>query len=134
MSGTAKRDLLVVTCAVSAGVHAALAPEHFDESVVTGLGFVASAAVLAALVVALNRGVAERLVLGASAANFAALLLLYAFAATTGVPVLHPDVDPVDAVGIGTKAIELLGLAFSLDLLRPHLAVPSLRQPQGARS
>jgi hypothetical protein len=84
MTETAKRDLLVVACAISAGIHAALAS-------------------------------------GLTATTLAALIVLYAVAAATGIPVLHPDVDPVDRIAVATKAVELVGLALAHDLLRhPH--------------
>jgi drug/metabolite transporter (DMT)-like permease len=121
MTETAKRDLLVVACAISAGIHAALAPEHFEESMVTGAGFAASAALLAVLVVALRRPRHAALASGLTATTLAALIVLYAVAAATGIPVLHPDVDPVDRIAVATKAVELVGLALALDLLRhPH--------------
>ena len=44
-----KRDLVILACAVSAGVHGALVPEHFAEGAGPGVGFVIAAAVLAGL-------------------------------------------------------------------------------------
>ena len=44
-------DVVILACAVSAGIHGALAPDHFDEGTGAGLGFVAATVVLAALVV-----------------------------------------------------------------------------------
>jgi hypothetical protein len=41
----------------------------------------------------------------------------YGFAITTGVPVLHPDVEPVDGLALFTKAVEIAGLLASLSLL-----------------
>lgn len=90
MSSSSKRDLLIVACAVSAGVHAALAPAHFQESFVEGAGFVAATAVLAVVVGALAFFPASRLVVIAAAFVFAGLLVSYAFAAATGIPLLHP--------------------------------------------
>ena len=34
-----ERDVLIVTCAVSAGIHAALVPEHLTVGTPAGLGF-----------------------------------------------------------------------------------------------
>ena len=34
-----ERDTVIVACAVSAGIHAALTPEHFDEGFGAGAGF-----------------------------------------------------------------------------------------------
>jgi hypothetical protein len=40
-------------------------------------------------------------------------------AVTTGVPVLHPEPEPVDGLALFTKAVEATGLAAALNLLRP---------------
>jgi hypothetical protein len=54
---------------------------------------------------------------GATALVFAWLIASYLLAITTGVPVLHPDVEPVDGLALFTKAVEVAGLAASLSLL-----------------
>jgi len=118
VSSSSKRDLLIVACAVSAGVHAALAPAHFQESFVEGAGFVAATAVLAVVVGALAFFPASRLVVIAAAFVFAGLLVSYSFAAATGIPLLHPDVEPVDGLAVDTKLVELFGLALAVDLGR----------------
>jgi len=48
---------------------------------------------------------------------FAGLIVSYGLAITTGVPVLHPDVEPVDGLALFTKAVEIAGLLASLSLL-----------------
>jgi len=52
-----ERDTVIVACAVSAGIHGALVPAHFHESVGAGLGFVAATVLLAALAVGLTLGI-----------------------------------------------------------------------------
>jgi hypothetical protein len=103
-----RRDVVILACAISAGIHGALAPEHFAEGSGAGIGFVAATVLLAAVAVALTFGY-ER-ALGAAAAVFAVLLVSYALAVTTGVPLLHPDPEPVDGLALATKAIEAVGL------------------------
>jgi ABC-type uncharacterized transport system permease subunit len=49
------RDIVILSCVVSAGIHSALVPEHFDEGTGPRLGFVLATAVLAALAVVLTR-------------------------------------------------------------------------------
>ena len=50
-----RADALILVCAISAGIHAALAPEHFaEEGIPAGAGFVVSAVLLAALAVVLT--------------------------------------------------------------------------------
>jgi hypothetical protein len=36
------RDVVILACAISAGIHGALAPKHFAEGVGAGAGFVAA--------------------------------------------------------------------------------------------
>ena len=122
MTSSSKRDLLIGACAVSAGVHAALAPAHFQESFAEGAGFVAATALLAATVAALAFFPASRLVPIAAALVFAGLLVSYAFAATTGIPLLHPDIEAVDGLAVDTKIVELFGLGLAVDLGRRRVA------------
>jgi hypothetical protein len=112
----AERDAVIVACAISAGVHAALAPEHFGESAALGAGFLASAAALAAIAIALTRRVSP-LALGLASVAFAGLLAGYGLAITVGLPLLHPEPEPVEGIAVGTKVVEALGLVAALDLL-----------------
>lgn len=127
------RDALVVACAVSAGVHAALTPEHLREEPAAGIGFLVSTVLLAALVVALTLRPASRIALAAAGAVLAGLLVLYAVAVTTGVPLLHPDVEPADGLGLVTKAVELVGLIAVVRLALPVRSAgrPIRLQPKG---
>jgi hypothetical protein len=117
------RDVVIVACAISAGIHGALAPGHFDESAGGGVGFVGATLILAGLVVWLNRRPESRLALAAAAATFAGLIGSYALATRTGVPVLHPEPEPVDGLALATKAIEAVGLLAATSLLRRPFAV-----------
>jgi|SoiMethySBSTD1v2_1073268.scaffolds.fasta_scaffold65819_7 hypothetical protein len=112
------RDLLIVACAVSAGIHAALVPEHLEEGRPAGVAFAVSAALLAAAAVGLTRRVSPAL-LGATAALLVGLILSYLLAVTTGVPVLHPAVEPVEGLALFTKAVELVGVVAAVALLEP---------------
>jgi len=128
-----RRDVLILACAISAGIHGALVPGHFDEGTGAGLGFAAATSLLAALAVALTLQPARPLALTGAAAVFAGLLVSYALATTTGLPVLHPDPEPVDGLALATKAIEAVGLLAALHLLRrgrPAVAA-ALPQPRG---
>jgi hypothetical protein len=128
----AERDALIVACAISAGVHVALAPEHYEESRALGIGFLGSAVVLAALAVALTRHVSPA-ALALSGATLAGLLAAYALAITVGLPLLHPDAEPVDGLAVATKVVEAAGLAAALHLLwRARAAMGIALQPKGA--
>jgi len=121
------RDVLIVACAISAGIHGALVPEHLGEGAGAGAGFLVSALLLIALGVALTRTAGRRVAL-ASAIVLGSLIVAYGFAVTTGVPLLYPDVEPVNGLALFTKAIEVVGLAAALVLLErsgqnPHLSL-----------
>jgi hypothetical protein len=123
MRAPAARDLVIVACAVSAGIHAALTPEHFEEGAGAGGGFLASAALLAALVVWLTLRPQSEVAPAAAILTFGALLLAYGLAVTTGLPYLHPDVEPVNGLAVWTKLVELAGLVAAVRLTRRSDAV-----------
>ena len=118
---TVEHEVLIASCAISAGIHAALAPEHFREEPGAGVGFLVSAVLLAVLCVVLVYRPASRIAVGAAGATLAGLLVAYALVLTVGVPVLHPDREPADGLALVTKAIELLGLMAALGLAAPGL-------------
>ena len=123
-------DIVILACAVSAGVHGALVPDHFHEGTGPGVGFLLATVLLAALAVVLTRRPTQ-LALGLTAAAFAALIASYALAVTTGVPLLHPDVEAVDALALVTKAVEVVGLLAAMSLVpRPVLRL-TFFQPKG---
>lgn len=113
-----RRDVVILACAVSAGIHGAIAPAHFGEGTGAGLGFVVSAILLAALAVGLTLRPATRLPLVGAAVVFAGLLTSYFLVATTGLPLLHPRPEPVDGLALATKAFETVGLLTAISLLR----------------
>jgi hypothetical protein len=115
-----ERDLVIVACAISAGIHGALAPDHFAETTAAGLGFVAATMLLAALAVAVTVRPASTVAPAGAAAVLAGLLVSYALAVTTGLPLLHPNPEPVDGLGLATKAIELVGLLAATGLTLPE--------------
>ena len=119
------RDVVIVACAISAGIHGALVPEHLEEGAAAAGGFAVSAVLLGALALAITRSTRPILLAGA-AAVFAGLLVSYALAVTTGVPVLHPEVEPVEGLAVFTKLVELAGLLAAADLLAYRL--PALRR------
>ncbi len=129
-----ERDVLIVACAISAGIHAALTPGHFAEGTGPGLGFAAAAVLLAGLAVGLTQGPASTLAVAGAGAVLAGLIASYAPATTTGLPLLHPDAEPVEGLALATKAIEAVGLLVATHLLwrgRPAVAVTTHLQPKG---
>ena len=119
-------DLVILACAVSAGIHGALAPRHFAEGTPAGLGFVAATLALAATALWLTLRPASRAALLSGAAMLLGLLGSYGLAVTSGVPLLHPDPEAIEGLALATKAFEALGLLAAASLLRrpPDLLLP----------
>ena len=125
------RDIVIVACAISAGIHAALTPDHLAEHAALGAGFAVAAALLVMLAVALTRVVSTAALAGATAL-FSGLLVGYALAVTTGLPVLHPHPEAVDGLAVFTKAAELVGLLAATSLLsRQRALFLSFSRPKG---
>jgi len=121
-------DIAILACAISAGIHAALVPDHFQEGTGAGVGFVVATILLAGLAVWLTKRPSQ-LALVSTAAVFTGLIVSYVLVLTTGVPVLHPEVEAVDGVAVFTKVVELAGLGAAGGLIRrPSLVVfPQLK-------
>ena len=124
-------DVVILACAISAGIHGALVPDHFGESTGAGLGFVAATVALAVLVVVLTLRPASGLALAGAATVLAGLLGAYVLATTTGVPVLHPEPEPLDGLALATKAIEAMGLGVAVALLGRRRSTLTLLHPKG---
>jgi drug/metabolite transporter (DMT)-like permease len=118
-----RTDVLILACAVSAGIHAALAPDHFGESLGAGLGFVVAAVLLAALAAALTLRPSPA-ASAAAAMVFAGLLGSYALVVATGFPLLHPEREAVNGLALFAKAVEAAGLVLAVSPLRPLAAAP----------
>jgi hypothetical protein len=102
-----ERNLVVLVCAVSAGIHGALTREHFAEGLGPGGGFLAATLSLGVL----RFGLAHRpdcfALLVAVALVLIGLIGSYALATTTGIPVIHAEVEPVENLAVVTKAVEI---------------------------
>ena len=125
-----QRHVVIVVCAMSAGIHAALTPEHFREGAGPGGGFLLATLLLAWLAVAVTRRPDQRGLMLAAAATLTGLVGSYALAITTGLPLLHPEAEPVEGLALATKAIEAVGLLASVRLLQRGAIAISL-QPKG---
>ena len=129
-AGELRTDAVIVACAVSAGIHAALAPEHFRETAGAGIGFVAATVVLGVLAVVLTLRPSEP-AFAAAVLVFAGLIGSYVLAVTTGIPVIHPDVDAVEGLALATKAIEAAALVLAVSACGSLRAPLPLTQPKG---
>lgn len=118
-AGAVQHDAVIVAAAISGGIHAALIGDHFDDGVAAGGGFLGATLLLAALIVVLTWRPQSVTALRGAALVLTGLMVSYAFAVTTGLPVLHPDAEPVDGLALATKAVEAIGLVNALQLLKP---------------
>jgi CHASE2 domain-containing sensor protein len=135
LAETRVHDVVILAAASSAGVHAALVPEHLRENAAAGGGFVAASVLLLLLVGAVSYRADSRSLRVATALVFVGLLISYALAVTTGIPWLQPEPERVEGLALATKSIEALGLAGALELIRRHRAsrlLFSAQQPEGA--
>ena len=110
---TARLMAPAAACAVSAGIHAGLVVPHWHESHLLAGAFVGS--VLALLVAALLA--AGRPDDGRVRMQAGVLLLVmcgaYAASRTTGLPVLAPEPEALDPVGVVTQAVQLAGAVIA---------------------
>jgi hypothetical protein len=116
---------LVVACAASGGLHAALVPDHAAESEVVGALFALSALLLIAIALVLERGGGRR-ALEAAAFLLTGLLALYTASRFFVIwPLDHAE--PVDVIGAVTKLFEAAGLLLAIGLLqKPRTAAKEL--------
>ena len=122
-------DIVILVCAISAGIHGALVKDHFREGTGAGVGFVVATVLLAVVALILTHNQSPFVVVGA-AVILAGLIASYALVITTGVPVLHPDVEAVNGLALFSKTIEVLGLVTATSLMRrPSFTAPF--QPEG---
>jgi hypothetical protein len=93
--------------------------EHLREAPQVGIAFVIAAGLLLATGTALAIRPNSRWAARGAALLLAGLIASYAASRTTGIPVLEPHAEPLDAVGATTKLVEALGLVLALRLSRP---------------
>jgi hypothetical protein len=108
------RSGVALVCALAAGVHLGLVPEHLEESVGLGSGFVVAAVLLAAAAAAVRRTEDP---LTVSVVGLVLLLVAgaYLLSRTTGIPGLIARPESPDPLGI---AVSLLEAAAALACLR----------------
>jgi hypothetical protein len=121
------RNVVAACCAASAGVHAALVPEHLEEHAVLGTGFAVAAVLSFASALAFSaRRAASPLAAPATALLLVALIGAYALSRTVGLTLIGAEVEHVDAVGVVTQVVQVGGLAAALVLTNPASALTAL--------
>ncbi len=97
-------------------MHAALVPEHLEETPAIGIAFIPAAVLAGLCALALARWPES-----VRPPRLAALLLLgmiaaYVVAVTVSVPGVEGTPEPVETIAIATKVVELLGFAIAVTL------------------
>jgi hypothetical protein len=105
-------NLLIASCAASAGIHAGLAPTHLAESPALGLSFLCAAVALIAIALALSVGSPG--LAPAGAVLMALLMAGYAISRTVGLPFGGEGVEEWDVLGLLTQCIQVVGLGAAL--------------------
>ncbi len=125
-------DALIAVCAISSGIHASLTPDHLSEGTGAGLGFLVATVLLAALAVVLTLRPQGTAAPATAGVVLTGLIASYARAITTGLPVLHPEPEPLDGLALVTKAIEAVGLLAAAHLVRrPSPGLTPSPRPRG---
>jgi hypothetical protein len=114
------RTVLLLAGAVSAGVHAGLAPEHLHEWPPLGAAFVAAAAAAALAVAALVLRPASLWPPRVLGALLGGMIVAYALTRLAALPPLDPDREALDLLGVCTCAVEAAGLVAAV---RPRLTL-----------
>jgi 4-amino-4-deoxy-L-arabinose transferase-like glycosyltransferase len=122
----ARRGLLTLTVAFSAGIHAALVPEHLREMPPLGYLFIIAAAVRIAIAIALvtrpNDARSPRLAILFLVTQIVAWAMFIAL----HIPGFIGTPEPVEPIALVCKATELLGIALALPLA---VGAAPLRRP-----
>ena len=120
------RQLSIAACTVSALVHGVLVAQHAGSEPVLAAAFLTATGALLVAAALLHSGEASAATAGGTALLLLGLVAAYAVDRTIGLPVSSAHgaahADPVDTLGLATKAIELVGAGAALSLLFRHEA------------
>ena len=105
-----RAGLLALAGMFSAGIHAALVPEHLQEMPPLGWSFIAAAALGVALACALVANSENQLFARLAAVFLADEVLAWVLFVSVAVPGFSGTPEPVETIALVCKAAELIGL------------------------
>ncbi len=105
----------------SAGMHAALVPEHLKEMPPLGWSFIVAAVLGAALACALVTRPGDRRLARLAALFLAGEVVAWIVFVTVKVPGFDGTPESIETIALVCKAVELVGLALALPLGWPGL-------------
>jgi hypothetical protein len=111
--------LLALAVMFSAGIHAALVPEHLREMPPLGWSFIAAAALGVALACALVADPENRLFATLAAIFLTVEILAWVIFVTARVPGFMGTPEPVETIALVCKAAELIGLWLAVTIAWP---------------
>jgi hypothetical protein len=109
-----RAGLLALAVMFSAGIHAALVPEHLQEMPPLGWSFIAAAALGVALAWALVTYPENHLFARLAAPFLAVEVLAWVLFVTAALPGFRGTPEPVETIALVCKAAELIGLGLAV--------------------
>jgi hypothetical protein len=117
MNTTIKRTgLLALAVTFSAGIHAALVPEHLKEMPPLGYSFILAAVIGAGIAWALVTRPNDRRIPAIALLFLAGQILTWVLFVTVHVPGFSGTPESIEAIALVSKAAELFGIAVGLPL------------------
>ena len=121
MNVTARRTgLLALAVTFSAGIHAALVPEHLKEMPPLGYSFIGAAVIGAALAWALVSRPNDRRIPLLAGLFCLGQIVTWLLFVTVPIPLFSGTPEPVETIALISKAVELYGFAIALSLATAH--------------
>ena len=114
---TERTGLLALAVTFSAGIHAALVPEHLKEMPPLGYSFIAAAVVGAGIAWTLVTHPNDRHVPAAAVLFLVGQILAWVLFVTIHVPGFSGTPESIEAIALVSKAAELFGIAVGLPLV-----------------
>ena len=119
-STSTRAGLLALAVTFSAGIHAALVPEHLKEMPPLGYAFIAAAVIGGVLAWALVSRPHDRRVTLLAGLFCLGQIVTWVLFVTVPVPGFSGTPEPVEGIALVSKAAELLGVLLVLPLAMPH--------------
>ena len=123
---TERTGLLALAVTFSAGIHAALVPEHLDELPPLGYAFIGATVVGGLIAWALVSRPRDRRLPLLAAAFCLGQIGAWAIFVTLPVPGFAGTPESIETIALVSKAVEALGVLLAL----PLITTPLLRRPQ----
>src|SRR5262245_24101085 len=129
MNTTTRTGLLALAVSFSAGIHAALVPEHLDEMPPLGYAFIGAALAGAALAAGLILRPRDRRLPLLAGLFCLGQIVTWALFVTVSVPEFSGTPEPIEVIALVSKAVEGVGLLLAL----PAIAAYDIRRSRQVR-